>query len=265
MVGSVFFEHETHIIDYMLRKQHKVEDSHYDMPLIYYIEGHALHFGRPEFCLMTGLRFGAVSFGLFSSGCLNFCNRVFPDKQGLIVTNLEVIGVIVDGERFKHISDEDAVRLSLLLALEVIFMGRLLTCEVDDTLMRLVDNLDGWNAFPWGEHIWTYLYDQLNNVIDKHMDDHLLRLKKDPKHCPTYTLSRFLFGFQVWILESFERCHGWWIKHPNVIPRALAESRKSIFKRTDRSQPFFKENCRKQKTNLHNHMHTRNTYNAKIY
>ncbi|GJQ92011.1 hypothetical protein Tco_0003150, partial [Tanacetum coccineum] len=44
----------------MLRKQHKVDASHYDMPLIYYTEGHSLHFGRPEFALITGLPFGHV-------------------------------------------------------------------------------------------------------------------------------------------------------------------------------------------------------------
>lgn len=34
-------------------------------------------------------------------------------------------------------------------------------------------------------------------------------------------------------MESFERCNGWWIKEPNVIPRAVSWSRVSIFKRSD--------------------------------
>ncbi|GJT41813.1 hypothetical protein Tco_0941678 [Tanacetum coccineum] len=133
----------------MLRRQHKVDDDHHDMPLIYYIEGHTLHFGRPEFSLIKDFRFGTVSFGLHTSGELNFRNRVFPHKIGLIITNLDVIGVIEDEETFGKLSDEDAIRLSLLLALEVIFIGRLLTFKVDDTLFRLVENLESWNAFPW--------------------------------------------------------------------------------------------------------------------
>ncbi|GJR84724.1 phospholipase-like protein [Tanacetum coccineum] len=68
----MYFAHELRLIDYMLRKQHKVDDSHNDMPLIYYIEGHSLHFGHLEFALITGL----------------------------IVTNLDVIGVIKDEEIF---------------------------------------------------------------------------------------------------------------------------------------------------------------------
>ncbi|PWA71826.1 phospholipase-like protein [Artemisia annua] len=237
----LYFEHEPHLIDYMVRKQHRVDDSHYDMPFIYYLDGHTLHFGRPEFCLMTGLRFGSVRFEVYTSGDLKFRERVFPDKQWLIVTNLDLIGVLEDEERSRTLSDEDAIRISLLLVLEVIFMGRLLTCQVDDTLMRLVENLDAWNAFPWGEHIWTHLYNQLQNVMDKHTDKHLLGLKKNPTSVPTYTLGGFVFAFQIWILETFERCERWWTKNPNVTPRAIAWSRKSIFKRSDRSSLFAKD------------------------
>ncbi|GKA14658.1 hypothetical protein Tco_0694304 [Tanacetum coccineum] len=62
----------------MLRKQYIFDDSHYDMPLIYYIEGHSLHFGHPEFALITGLPFGTLeksrkrahsSFRVSSSVC----------------------------------------------------------------------------------------------------------------------------------------------------------------------------------------------------
>ncbi|GJS38924.1 hypothetical protein Tco_0563967 [Tanacetum coccineum] len=118
----------------MLRKQHKVDASHYDIPLIYYTEGHSLHFDRPEFALITGLPFGHVNFGLYTFGELKFRNRVFPHKLGLSVTNLDVIGVIEDEETFQKLCDEDSIRLCLILCLEVIFMGRLLTCPVDDTL-----------------------------------------------------------------------------------------------------------------------------------
>ncbi|GJY67072.1 phospholipase-like protein [Tanacetum coccineum] len=126
----------------MIRRQHKVDDQQHDMPLIYYMEGHKLHFGRREFSLITGFRFGTVSFDLHSSGELKFRNRVFPNKIGFSITNLDIIGVIEDEEIFGKLSDDDAIRLCLLLALEVIFMGRLLTFNVDDTLFSLVENIE---------------------------------------------------------------------------------------------------------------------------
>ncbi|GKA59537.1 hypothetical protein Tco_0758850 [Tanacetum coccineum] len=129
----------------MLRKQHKVDEYHNDMPLIYYVEGHSLHFGRPEFCSYT-------------STDLKFRNRVFPHKVGLLVTILDVLSVIEYQVMFGNLCDEDSVCLCLILALEVIFIGRLLTCPVDDSLFRLVENLEAWNVFPWGEH--EYLVDE---------------------------------------------------------------------------------------------------------
>nr|GFA33744.1 phospholipase-like protein [Tanacetum cinerariifolium] len=78
-----------------------------------------------------------------------------------------------DEERFGKLSDDDTIRLCLLLALEVIFMGQLLTFKVDDTLFRLVKNLEACNLFPW-----------------------------DYNYVPTYTLSGFVFAFQDYLREE---------------------------------------------------------------
>ncbi|GJZ71133.1 phospholipase-like protein [Tanacetum coccineum] len=167
-------------------------------------DSHSLHFGRLEFALITSLPFGTVNFGLYTSSELKFRNRVFPHKLGLSVTNLHVIGVIEDEETFRKLCDQDSTRLCLILALEVIFMGRLLTCLVDDTLFRMVENLEDLNCFPWGEHIWTHLYDKIKNVIKNHSDEHYFEMKKDRMYVPTYTLSGFVFAFQVLARERNE-------------------------------------------------------------
>ncbi|GJW70394.1 phospholipase-like protein [Tanacetum coccineum] len=225
----------------MLRRQHKVDDQHHDMALIYYMKGHSLHFGHQEFSLIIGFRFGTVNFDLHPSSDLKFRNRVFPNKIGFIITNLDIIGVIEDEDRFGKLSDDDAIRLCLLLAVEVIFMGRLLTFKVDDTLFRLVENIKAWNSFPWGEHLWCHLYDEIKNLKQWHSDEHYYGLKKDRNYVPTYTLFGFLFAFQIWILKTFERCESWWNKDPKVIPRALGWSKKSLFTRSDYSYLFEKE------------------------
>ncbi|PWA42726.1 phospholipase-like protein [Artemisia annua] len=161
----LFFDLETHILDYILQKQGYVDDAHCDMPLIYHVDGRSLHFGRHEFHLITGFRF-------------------------------DLVGVLEDEELFGKLSDEDAVRVCLLLVLEVIFMGRLLTEQVDDKLLRLVDDLQAWNSFPWGEHIWRQLYNHLLNVVSRHRFQHLKGLEASSKFVPTYTLSGFVWAFK---------------------------------------------------------------------
>ncbi|GJU04796.1 phospholipase-like protein [Tanacetum coccineum] len=225
----------------MLQRQCYVDDAHYDMPLIFYIHGRGLHFGRREFSLISGLRFGEVSFSCYSEGELKFLSRVFPHRVGLKITSLDLIGVLEDEEFFSKICDEDAVRVCLLLSLEVIFMGRKLVHEFDDTLMRLVENLEAWNAFPWGEHIWIHLYKQMLNPVSNHKAEHLKGLHMSRNYVPTYTLSGFVWSFKIWILESFERSNCWWSKDSKVIPRGLAWSRRAIFKSTDLSNLFCKD------------------------
>nr|GFA14787.1 hypothetical protein [Tanacetum cinerariifolium] len=133
----MLFDHEPLLIDYMLRGQHKVDDQHHDMTLIYYMEGHKLHFGLREFSIITGFHFGTVSFDLHSSGRGDLCK----------------------------LSDDDAIRLCLLLALE-------------------------------DEHLWCHLYDKYKNLKERHGDEHYYRLFKDRNYVPTYTLSGFVFAFQ---------------------------------------------------------------------
>ncbi|GJY18473.1 phospholipase-like protein [Tanacetum coccineum] len=216
-----YFDHESHMIDYMLQKHCWVNDAHYDMPLTYYVNGRGLYFGCREFCLITGFRFGAVSFSSYSKGDMKFKERVFPHRVGLSITSLDLVGVIEDEEYFSQLCDEDAIRVCLLLCLEVIFMGKLMVKEVDDTLMRLVESLEAWNVFPWGEHIWMQLYDEIMNVVDNHKSEHLEGLHKSRKYVPTYTLGGFVWSFKVWILESFEMSNRWWNKLAEAIPRGI--------------------------------------------
>nr|GEW11419.1 hypothetical protein [Tanacetum cinerariifolium] len=120
----MYVENDDGMIYYVLQKQCCADDDSFDLPLIYNVNGHNLHFGRCEFCLVTGLKFG------------------------------------MDEEKFSKVSDEDAIQLCLLLSLEVIFMGRELVSVVDDVLLRMVDNLDAWNTFSWessceSNRLWT--------------------------------------------------------------------------------------------------------------
>ena len=158
------FDSEDSLIHYMLQKQIESDDQHYDLPLIYVVNGHHMHFGRRQFHLITGFKFGLPSFRNFRSGDIIFRDRVFPSKVGENLKTIDLLCLIEDEELFTKVSDEDAVRVCLLLSLQVIFMGRDLLSVVDDTYLRMVEDFQNWNDFPWGEHIWRQLYDAIRNI-----------------------------------------------------------------------------------------------------
>ncbi|GJV93787.1 phospholipase-like, aminotransferase-like mobile domain protein [Tanacetum coccineum] len=203
----------------MLHKQKVSDNDHYDLPLIYNVNGHTLHFGHCEFCLITGFKFGFNSFSKFKEGDISFRDRVFSEKIGEYVKSIDLLSVSEDEERFISLFDEDSIRVCLLLSLEVIFMGHELGYVVDDVFLRMVDNLEAWNVFCRGEHIWRALYTAIKNVNSKHKDAHHKALEINPNFVPSYSLSRFILCFKIWILESSSVTDHWWRKLSEEIPR----------------------------------------------
>ncbi|GJT37286.1 hypothetical protein Tco_0937151 [Tanacetum coccineum] len=108
-------------------------------------------------------------------------------------------------------------------------MGRELVSVVDDAFLRMVNNLDAWNSFPWGEHIWRQLYDSIRNVSSKHKLEHLAGLRKNPNHVLSYSLTGFLFAFKIWIIKSSCVSDRWSTKVPEIILGALSWRRKAKF------------------------------------
>ncbi|GKA62509.1 phospholipase-like, aminotransferase-like mobile domain protein [Tanacetum coccineum] len=218
-------EKDESLIHYMLQKQKISDNDHYDLPLIYNVNGHTLHFGRRKFCLISGFKFDFLSFRKFREGDITFRDRVFPHKIGEYVKNIDLLSLTGDEDRFISLSDSDSVRVCLLLALEVISMGHELGSVVDDVFLRMVEDLDIWNNFPWGEYMWRELYGAIRNVNLNHKQEHLKALEINPNFVPTYSLSGFLLAFKIWILESSCATGRWWYKCSEAIPRGCSWSK----------------------------------------
>ncbi|GKC02054.1 hypothetical protein Tco_0993664 [Tanacetum coccineum] len=130
------------MIHYVLQKQCFSDDDSFNLPLIYNVNGHSLHFGRREFFLLTAFKFRLLSFREYRNGDIPFRNRLFPEKIGYDVKIIDVLALLEDEEKFSKVCDEDAIRVCLLLYLKVIFMGQELVLVVDDVFFRMVNNLD---------------------------------------------------------------------------------------------------------------------------
>ncbi|GKC97969.1 hypothetical protein Tco_1168244, partial [Tanacetum coccineum] len=77
-----YVENDDGMIHYVLQKQSFSDDESFDLPLIYHLNGHSLHFGRRQFCLVTGFKFGLISLREHRNGDIPFRNRLFPEKIG---------------------------------------------------------------------------------------------------------------------------------------------------------------------------------------
>nr|GEU96274.1 phospholipase-like protein [Tanacetum cinerariifolium] len=60
----IYVENDDGMVHYVLHKQCCNDDDNFDLPLIYHVNGHSLHFGRREFCLLTGFEFGSIVFAI---------------------------------------------------------------------------------------------------------------------------------------------------------------------------------------------------------
>ncbi|KAE8675809.1 putative protein phosphatase-2c [Hibiscus syriacus] len=181
-------------------------------------------FGRKEFCLITGLRFGHDDVGRYTRHIArpSWLSRVFPDesmeKPNLHVDDLKKLFNKKAG--FTRMDDVDVVRVCLLLLVYAGFLGREARQPIHRELIILVEDLNAWNLFPWGSYIWKATWTKLSSAFDDRKS-----LRGDGSK---YTLSGFVWAFKIWIFEAFPSMRTYAIKTSNDIPRAISWKRKTL-------------------------------------
>ncbi|KAE8674852.1 Detected protein of unknown function [Hibiscus syriacus] len=179
-------------------------------------------FGRKEFCLITGLRFGHDDVGRYTRHITrpSWLSRVFPDesieKPNLHVDDMKKLFNKKDG--FTRMNDVDVVRVCLLLLLYAGFLGREARQPIPQELILLVEDLNAWNLFPWGSYIWKATWTKLSSAFDDRKS-----LRGDGSK---YTLSGFVWAFKIWIFEAFPSMRTYALKSSDDIPRAISWKRK---------------------------------------
>ena len=183
-------------------------------------------FGRVEFCLLTGLKFGYFNLEDFENAPTPLVQRIFPHLQSA-VTLLDLLKLF-EGPDFLKLEEQDAIRLCLVIFVEFILCGREPRHEVQTFLFALVEDLDAFDDFPWGSYCWVPTYYSLRNAAWEHIPEHLkindskvnkLRKSKkkvlradeetdegngdektDDEKLNKYTLYGFIWGFKVCLL-----------------------------------------------------------------
>ncbi|GJR48295.1 phospholipase-like protein [Tanacetum coccineum] len=142
------------------------ENDDENVPLYYHInKDFSIPFGREEFCLVTGLRFGVQNWAEYDTKQrIPFRRRVFPSYlDGQPITGIDIANMILD-QSFAQLYDDDVVGLCCLGILQLVILGVESKRVVPDWMLRLANDRVAWDKYPWGSYVWPTLYSQLRNA-----------------------------------------------------------------------------------------------------
>ncbi|GJY75188.1 phospholipase-like protein [Tanacetum coccineum] len=212
------------LIHFMLGRQ--IDDE--NVPLYYHInKDFSIPFGREEFCLVTGLRFGVQNWAEYDTKeRIPFRQRVFPSYlDGQPITGIDIANMIID-QSFAQLYDDDAVSLCCLGILQLVILGVESRRVVPDWMLRLANDRIAWDKYPWGSYVWPTLYSQLRNANVKRWSPLYVEEPTNEDDAKKYSIFGYTWAFKTWILESFRVTAIRYFDRYNRYPRVAAWSKK---------------------------------------
>ncbi|GJZ73225.1 phospholipase-like protein [Tanacetum coccineum] len=219
-------------------------DDDENVPLNYYINNDLrIQFGREEFCLVTGLRFGVENREEYDTQAnLPFRRRVFPSHlDGQPITGIDIANAIV-GPTFAELYDDDVVGLCCLGILQLVLLGAESRRNVPEWLLRIANDRVAWNKYPWGSYVWPTLYSQLRNANVRRWGPLYVDQPTNEDDPTTYSIFGYTWAFKTWILESFRVTAIRYFDRFNRYPRVAAWSKKKGRFLAEMVIPFFEGN-----------------------
>ncbi|GJS59031.1 phospholipase-like protein [Tanacetum coccineum] len=208
--------------------------SDYEVPRVLVtcrIDNFQIQFVREEFCLVTGLKFGVENWTGYNdeSEPIPFRRRVFSSSlDGQPIRGKHVVALI-NSEEFKKLDNNDAVSLCCLGILQLVLLGLEDRRLVPSWILRLANDRDGWDNYPWGSHVWPTLYKQLKDANVRRWPALYATKPTDEVDKKNYSLTGFLWAFKTWILESFRAATNDYYTRYHRLPRIFTWSSKNTF------------------------------------
>ncbi|GJR76119.1 hypothetical protein Tco_0088484 [Tanacetum coccineum] len=187
----------------MLGRQMELLGDETDIVHLYYhiVDNFQIQFGSEEFCLVTGLKFGVEYWADYNNEDepIPFRRRVFSSAL-------------------------DGILQFVLLGLED-------RRRVPDWILRLANDKDGWDKYPWGSYVWPTLYSQLRDANVRRWSSLYGTEPRRDVDKKTYSIFGFTWAFNTWILESFRVGENDYYRRHKRYPRIVAWSSKKKFYR----------------------------------
>ncbi|GJS38848.1 phospholipase-like protein [Tanacetum coccineum] len=192
------------------RQIYDENDDDENVPLNYYITNDlSIQFGREEFCLVTGLRFGVENWEEYDNQeNLPFRRRVFPSH--------------LDGKTIKGCGEIRRI--------------------VPQWLLRIANDRVAWNKYPWGSYVWPTLYSQLRNANVRRWSQFYVEETTNENDAKTYSLCGYTWAFKTWILESFRVTSIRYFYRSDRYPRVATWRKKKGRFLAEMVIPFFEGN-----------------------
>ncbi|GKA69966.1 phospholipase-like protein [Tanacetum coccineum] len=228
----------------MLGRQIYDENDDENVPLYYHInKDFSIPFGREEFCLVTGLRFGVQNWAEYDTKeRIPFRRRVFPSYlDGQPITGIDIANMILD-QSFAQLYDDDAVGLCCLGILQLVILGVESKRVVPDWMLRLANDRVAWDKYPWGSYVWPTLYSQLRNANVKRWSPLYVDEPTNEDDAKKYSIFGYTWAFKTWILESYRVTAIRYFDRYNRYPRVAAWSKKKGRFLGQMVIPFFQGN-----------------------
>ncbi|GJZ43328.1 phospholipase-like protein [Tanacetum coccineum] len=130
--------------------------SDYEVPRVLVtcrIDNFQIQFGKEEFCLVTGLKFGVKNWTDYNNveEPIPFRRRVFSSSLDGRPIRGENVETLIKSEAFNKLDDNDAVSLCCVCILQLVLLGLEDRHPVPNWILRLANNREGWNKYPWDE------------------------------------------------------------------------------------------------------------------
>ncbi|KAK2642256.1 hypothetical protein Ddye_024019 [Dipteronia dyeriana] len=160
---------------------------------------HVVMFSKVEFSLITGLRFGVVPDTSMYVAVENVIHqRYFPAHDEV---SLDDLRVVLTRREFEQAYN--AVKLCLIYMLNWILMGVDERLKIPVWQFRLVEDLNAFDAFPWGAHVYRHSIFSFKHALPQCREERRQQSQGDVGHSVEgyniYGLSHALliFAFEV--------------------------------------------------------------------
>ncbi|GJT38127.1 hypothetical protein Tco_0937992 [Tanacetum coccineum] len=180
----------------MLGRQVFTDDENENIPLYYHVvDKFQIQFGREEFCLVTGLKFGVENWTDYNDEAepIPFRRRVFSSSLDGQPIRGKHVEALINSKAFKKLDDNDVDSLCCVGILQLVLLGLEDRCHVPNWILWLANDKD--------------------DEVDK----------------KSYSITGFLWAFKMWILESFRAATNDYYTRYRRLPRIVAWSSKNKF------------------------------------